>query len=110
MQCHTKTKHTSPILKELHWLSMKHRMIFSVVVNVFKGLHGESPQYIRNLLCYEAKRRCTRSSGKSLLKILKWNNKTCGRRSSSVAGPYKWNRLPLYLRQKDTLKNFKKGP
>ena len=79
-----------------------------MVVNVFKALYGQSPQYIRNLLCYEAKTRFTLSSGKSLLKIPKWNNKICGRRSFSVSGPYGWNRLPLYLRQKDTLKDFKK--
>ena len=103
-----RTTHTSPILKELHWLPIKDRIIFSVVVNVFKALHGQSPQYIRNLFCYEGKTRFTCSSGKSLLKIPKWNNKTCGRRSFSVAGPYEWNRLPLYLRQKDTLKDFKK--
>ena len=108
MQCH-RTTHTSPILKELHWLPIKDRIISSVVVNVFKALHGQSPQHIRNLPCYEEKARFTHSSGKNLLKIPKWNNKMCGRRSFSVAGPYEWNRLPLYLRQKDTLKDFKKN-
>ena len=68
MRCH-RTTHTSPILKELHWLPIKDRIIFSVVVNVFKALHGQSCQYIRNLLCYEEKTRFTCSSGKSLLKI-----------------------------------------
>ena len=87
MRCH-RTTHTSPILKELHWLPIKDRIIFSVVVNVFKALHGQSPPYIRNLLCYEEETRFTRSSGKNLLKITKWNNKTCGRRSFSAAGPY----------------------
>ena len=107
LRCH-RTTHTAPVLKELHWLPIKDRIIFSVVVNVFKALHGQSPQYIRNLLCYEEKTRFTSSSGKSLLKIPKWNHKTCGRRSFSVAGPYEWNRLPLYLRQKDTFKDLKK--
>ena len=55
MQCH-RTTHTSPILKELQWLPIKDRIIFSVVVNVFKALHGQLPQYIRNLLCYEEKK------------------------------------------------------
>ena len=109
IRCH-RTTHTFPILKELHWLPIKDKIISSVVVNVFKALHCQSPQYIRNLLCYEGKTRFTHSSGKSLLKIPKWNNKTCGRRSFSVAGPHEWNRLPLYLRQKDTLKDLKKGP
>ena len=107
MRCH-RTIHASPILKELHWLPIKDRIIFSVIVNVFKALHGQSPQYIRNLLCYEEKTRFTHSRGKSLLKILKRNNKTYGIRSFSCAGPYEWNRLPLYLRQKETLKDFKK--
>ena len=94
MQCH-RTTHTFTILKEMHWLPIKDRIICSVVVNVFKALHGQSPQYIRKLLCYEEEIRFSCSSAKSLLKIPICNNKTCGRRSLSVAGPYEWNRLPL---------------
>ena len=65
MRCH-RTTHTSPILKELHWLPIKDRIIFSVVVNVFKALYGQSLKYTRNLLCYEEKTRFTRSSGNTI--------------------------------------------
>ena len=54
--------HTSPILQELHWSQIKDRIIFSVVVNVCKALHGKSPQYIRNLLCYR----------KNKIRLFKW--------------------------------------
>ena len=106
--CCRKATHISPILKELHWLPVKYRIIFSVTGNVFKALNGQSPQYINNMVSFETRSKITRSSGMGLLMIPKWNNKTCGKRGFSVAGPIEWNKLPLYIRQQDSLKAFKK--
>ena len=80
---------------------------FQCCYKCVQSLHGQAPQYISNLLSYDEKSRFTRSSGKGLLKIPKWNNETCGK-TFSVAGPYEWNKVPFYIRQKDTLKDFKK--
>ena len=95
--CCRKATHISPILKELHWLQVKYRIIFSVTVNVFKALNGHSPQYIKNMLSFETKSKITSLSGMGLLMIPKWNNKTCGKKGFSVAGPIEWNKLPLYI-------------
>ena len=35
--------HISPVLKDLHWLSIKYRVIFKITLLVFKVLHGLAP-------------------------------------------------------------------
>ena len=42
-------------LAELHWLPIKSRIKFKILVLVFKCLRGEAPEYLMNLLV-----RCTK--------------------------------------------------
>ena len=88
---------SKPILKKLHWLPIRERIKFSLLLQVYKGLNGLSPAYITYMLSYETKLRITRSSQQSLLKIPKWDNITCGKRSFEVAGPTEWNKIPIYI-------------
>ena len=45
-----KKDHISPILASLHWLPVKYRIDFKVLLLVFKALHGLAPLYISDLL------------------------------------------------------------
>lgn len=45
-----KFDHISPILKELHRLSVRYRVEFNIALPVFKVLHGKAPAYLENLL------------------------------------------------------------
>ena len=38
-----KYNHISPVLKELHWLLVKYRVIFKIILLVFNDLHGMAP-------------------------------------------------------------------
>ncbi len=40
----------SPILTSLHWLPVKLRIEFTILVFVFKALHGLAPTYLSHLL------------------------------------------------------------
>ncbi len=40
-----KYHHISPILTSLHWLPVKQRIKFNILVFVFKALHGLAPAY-----------------------------------------------------------------
>ena len=40
----------SPVMKDLHWLPVKYRIMFKLVVYTFKALHGSAPTYIRQLI------------------------------------------------------------
>ena len=37
-------------LKALHWLPVKHRIIFKVLLITFKAIHGLAPSYISDLI------------------------------------------------------------
>jgi len=47
--------HTSPFLFELHWLPIKSRIDFKVILITFKAIHGFAPKYISDLTCISIK-------------------------------------------------------
>ena len=65
--------HIIPILKELHWLPVKCRFEFRIIVHVFRCLDGMVPLYLANML----KRKCstgrTRSSQQHILEVPRTN-------------------------------------
>ena len=42
--------HITPILEDLHWLPIKYRMQFKIVLLTFKCLYGLAPQYLVDLI------------------------------------------------------------
>ena len=42
--------HISPILFELHWLPIKYRINFKILLITYKALHGLAPNYITELI------------------------------------------------------------
>ena len=59
-----KTAHITPVLRKLHWLPVQYRIIFKVLLLVFKGLNGLAfslaPAYISELLHYRTSPRSLR--------------------------------------------------
>jgi len=47
-----KFDHITPVLSNLHWLPIEHRVIFKVVLFTYKALHGLAPDYLANLLTF----------------------------------------------------------
>ena len=45
-----KYNHITPILRELHWLPVKFRIHFKLLLLTFKALHGMAPKYMVDLL------------------------------------------------------------
>ena len=41
-----KYDHITPVLCDLHWLPVRHRIDFKVAMTVFKCIHGLAPQYL----------------------------------------------------------------
>lgn len=41
--------HITPIMRDLHWLLIRVRINFKVLLLTFKALHGLAPQYLRSL-------------------------------------------------------------
>ena len=98
-------------LKELHWLPVKHRIQYKVLVLVYKCVRGEAPDYLINCLHkYQPNRLGLRSGVHNALDlhIPFCTKKTQAERSFSVAGPRLWNNLPVYIRKCNTLESYKK--
>ena len=61
-------KHINPILKKLHWLPVKQRITYKILLLTYKSLHSLSFKYIIDLHPY-SKSRSLPSTGKDLLSI-----------------------------------------
>jgi hypothetical protein len=109
----TKTKptdHITPVLKSLHWLPVKYRIQYKVLLLTFKCLNGKAPAYLTQLLEPYQPTRTLRSSKDGLL-LRKPSSRLCGSgdRAFSVAVPHLWNQLPHGLRSSETVESFKSG-
>ena len=94
----------------LHWLPIKYRVEFKIVLLVYKVLNNMAPIYISELLIPKpsCERWTLRSDDQGLLHIPKTNCKTLGDRSFAYAAPQLWNSLPLNVRNCDSISVFKK--
>ena len=103
-----KFDHIIPVLIQLHWLPVHFRILFKVLLLVYKALNGMAPWYITELLSYRTCSRTLRPTDQKLLTVPNSRLKTYGDRAFSVAAPKLWNELPLDLRSLDTINLFKK--
>jgi len=103
-----KFDHITPVLIQLHWLPVHFRILFKVLLLVYKALNGMAPLYITELLSYGTCSRMLRSTDQKLLAVPKSRLKTYGDRAFSVAAHKLWSELPLDFRSLDTINLFKK--
>ena len=92
---------TDEILKELHWLPVKKRIIFKMLLMVHQCLHQNAPKLLMQRLEFGDSSR----TGKLVEKRC---NGLFGERSFSVGAPKLWNMLPLDLRAESETDEFKK--
>ena len=100
--------HITPVLATLHWLPVKARINFKILLITYKALHGLAPLYITDLLPRKKNTRSLRSSDKGLLEVPVTNLKTKGDRAFAVVAPTLWNALPLALKNAESVDGFKR--
>ena len=98
----------SALLKELHWLPVRQRVLYKIALLVFKCLNVDNfPAYLKDLVTVYKPSRNLRSSDKCLLakpfKSLKF-----GHKSFHYSAPVVWNELPFEIRTCTNLYSFKK--
>ena len=98
--------HITPHLKDLHWLPVKYRVQFKILLLVFKCIHGEGPAYLASMLEEYCPSRSLRSADQSRL-VEPRIHKKYGERAFSVAGPKLWNDLPIKTKMSETVDSFK---
>lgn len=100
----------TPSLMQLHWLPVKYRSHFKLLLYVFKSLHGKAPTYLEELIVPYTPGRSLRSENEGLLQQPRdVRTKTYGERRFDRAGATLWNDLPIHLRKEQSLPFSKKG-
>ena len=103
-----KFDHITPVLIGLHWLPVRYRVIFKILLLVYKALHATAPPYISDLLIpRHTGSYSLRSNEQNLLIVPKTMRKTFGDRAFAKAGPFLWNELPANIREASTVETFK---
>ncbi len=102
-----KYDHVSLVLSTLHWLPIKLRIDFKILLISYKALNGLAPQYLNELLSRYSPPLPLRSQNSGNLIIPRISNSTAGGRSFSYLAPKLWNNLPNTVQEADTLCQFK---
>ena len=102
-----KYDHITPILSSLHWLPIKFRINYKVLLLTYKALNGLAPVYLTDLLSPYNPSRSLRSLNSRLLVIPRISKSTKGGRAFSHLAPKLWNSLPDIVRGSDSLSQFK---
>ena len=102
--------HISPFLKELHWLPVKYRIEFKILILTFQAIYGLAPEYLCDLIqIRELPNYNLRRSNEIFLTVPSHESpNSIGDRAFKFAAPKLWNRLPKEIRHLDSLDNFKK--
>jgi hypothetical protein len=101
-------EHITPVLQDLHWLPVKQRVIFKVLLIVFKSIHNLTPQYLSQLISVHVPSRRLRSSNQNFLTIPFTRSSFVKNSVFSVAGPTIFNTLPINIRQAESVPIFKR--
>ena len=93
-----KTEHTSPLLRELHWLKVPEHIKFRLCVLTYRCLHGTAPSYPAETI--------RPVSGLATRRHLRSRHSTLGDRAFPATAARAWNSLPCYVRDMPSLLAF----
>ncbi len=99
-----KHEHITPVQASLHWLPVRFRIDFKILLLVFKVLNGLAPPYLCELLHVHTPVKALRSSSQMALDVPRSRLKN---RAFSVAAPNLWNSLPIQKRTAQFAEIFK---
>ena len=95
-----KYDHLGNTLKELHWLPIRYRIKFKVILLVYKCLNGIGPEYLSSMLNFA-------NFNHFIYLIEPRVSSHYGERSFQKVGPKLWNELPLNIKTCSSLESFK---
>ncbi len=102
-----KYDHITPILRSLHWLPIKFRISYKILLLTYKALNDLAPAYLASLLsCYNPT-RSLRSQNSGLLVVPRIEKSTKRGRTFLYLAPKLWNSLPDNVQGSDTRSLFK---
>ena len=81
-------EHITPILNDLHWLTIHNRIKFKLLLLTYKVFNGFAPTYLSELIQPYKNQRNLRSNNQYLLRVPKSRTTTFGDRAFSVFQGY----------------------
>ena len=106
---HFSRESISPLLINLHWLPIRQRILYKLLLLTHKAIHHNSPSYLTSLILLQPLPTTTTRSTKP--SSSKYNKYSTNLRSWLIVAPYSWNSIPIKLRcitNSSTLKTYLK--
>ena len=102
--------HITPVLSDLHWLPVRHRISFKIATVTYRVLQFQQPSYLASLIPRDMYRRDALRSSSSLSICVPPRKTTmaASKSFSSVASGI-WNALPNHLSSVPTLPVFRRA-
>lgn len=101
-----RTEHIRPVLQKLHWLPIRHRIVYKIASLTHKIQSTGDPAYLQRDIRRYAPARQLRSSSSHLLSVPRTRTEIA-RRAFSYAAPSIWNNLPLAIRTAGSFDRFR---
>lgn len=93
--------HLSEVFIDFHWLKVKERIFYKILLLVYKCLHRLAPESLCSMITFsEMDRNMLLRESRSRTRF--------GERAFSHAGPKLWNLLPYHIRNLHEIDKFKK--
>ena len=99
--------HITPVIQKLHWLPVRYRIMYKILILTYKCIHGLAPLYLLELIQEYKPTRNLRSSSKLNLISATVSTLTYGHRSFYKASSELWNNLPMHVKSCRTVSLFK---
>ncbi len=96
-----------PLLKSLHWLPVRYRIMFKICTITYQALSSKQPSYLHSMLTPARQTRQLRSSSSKLLSVPRVKTKA-GTRAFSAAAPTIWNSLPVNIKSAENIVTFRR--
>ena len=96
-----------PLLRSLHWLLVRFRILFKINLLTYKTLREKQPVYLHSMLAASIPSRSLRSNNDNSLSVPRVKTNT-GARAFHSCAPSLWNNLPLSVRSAISVATFKK--
>jgi hypothetical protein len=103
-----KYDHITPVLRELHWLPIKYRIDYKVLLLTYKVINNLAPCYLKDLVTICTPTRQLRSTDQRNLCTRTFRLASYGGRTFAAKSPQLWNSLPQYLKHAESITIFKR--
>ena len=94
--------------KDLHWLCVHECIAYKICILMFKCFRDIAPKYLTELVRFDSNHnRNLWSNLKFLAQVPRSSNVQTSMGAFSIVGPKLWNGLPVSLKAKENIKDFK---